>query len=123
MPNGLSFKDKEKIERTELRIKWWEDPSLMTYKTISLHPTDDLPEESIDLSGLKENDYYKNNDKSVFFGHYWLKADQPSLFRQNICCLDYSVANNGYLVAYRLDDERILDEQKFIYVKKTPKTS
>jgi len=32
MPGGLKFRDKEDIERTEMRIKWWEDPSLSTYK-------------------------------------------------------------------------------------------
>ncbi|MCC6845740.1 MAG: hypothetical protein LC116_09075 [Bacteroidetes bacterium] len=36
-------------------------------------------------------DYYKESDKKVFFGHYWLSG-KPSAIRDNIGCLDYSVA-------------------------------
>ena len=98
-----------------MRIKWWADPSKMTYIKISLHPNDDLPEGEIDLLALKDTDYYKEDDKSVFFGHYWLE-EKPSLYKGNICCLDYSVANKGYLAAYSFDDEPILDGSKFVFV-------
>ncbi len=115
MPEGLFFNDKDGNVRTEIRIKWWEDPSEMTYKSISVEPIDNLPEVPIELSSLKSLDYYDRTDKRVFFGHYWLKG-APSLYKQNICCLDYSVAKGGKLVAYRFDDEHHLDNKNFVYV-------
>lgn len=64
---------------------------------------------------LESLDYYQSTEKKVFFGHYWLKGE-PSIQRENICCLDYSVAKQGKLVAYRLDEEDNLDNSKLIYV-------
>jgi hypothetical protein len=115
MPEGLFFTDKDGTRRTEMRIKWWEDPSKMTYKSISVEPIEKLPEQPIKLSNLKSLDFYRGDDKKVFFGHYWLKG-QPSLYKDNICCLDYSIAKGGKLVAYRLNGEGILDSRNFIYV-------
>ena len=115
MPSGDFFTDKDGTKREDIRIKWWENPSQMTYKSISIEPIDHLPEQPIVISELKSLDYYPKDDKKVFFGHYWLKGE-PSLYKGNICCLDYSVAKNGKLVAYRLDEENNLDNGKFIYV-------
>lgn len=115
MPHGLSFRDKDGTSRTEIRIKWWENPSQMTYKSISVEPIDNLPDQPIEVSELKSTDYYKANDKKVFFGHYWLRGE-PTLYKDNICCLDYSVAKGGKLVAYRLDEEVKLDQRKLVYV-------
>jgi hypothetical protein len=115
MPEALFFTDKDGTKRTEIRIKWWEDPSEMTYKSISVEPIDNLPEQQIELSELKSLDFYSNKDKKVFFGHYWLNGE-PALYRENICCLDYSIAKNGKLVAYRLNGETILDNKNLIYV-------
>lgn len=115
MPVGLDFIDKDGTLRSEIRIKWWEDPARTTYKKITVEPLDNLPESPIDLSLLKNQDYYLEDDKPVFFGHYWLRGN-PTLYRDNICCLDYSVAKHGHLVAYRLDDEKKLDNKKLVYV-------
>ena len=112
LPNKIFFKDKDGEKRTQMRYKWWEDPSGMTYKSICMHPIDELPQEAVNLKGI---DFYKKDDKIVFFGHYWLKG-KPSLYKDNICCLDYSVAEKGVLAAYRFDNELILDEKKFVYV-------
>jgi hypothetical protein len=38
------------------------------------------------------------------------------LQRENICCLDYSVAKEGRLVAYRYDGEHRLDGGKLVFV-------
>lgn len=115
MPEGLNFTDKDGTKRTEIRIKWWEDPLQTTYKNISIEPIGNLPEILVDLSHLNSVNYYTPDDKMVFFGHYWLKGN-PTPYRKNICCLDYSVAKGGHLVAYRLDEENKLDERKLIFV-------
>ena len=87
----------------------------VNYKQISVEPLDNLPETPVDLSLLKNAEYYLETEKPVFFGHYWLKGN-PSLYRNNICCLDYSVAKNGYLTAYRFDGEKELSNDKFVFV-------
>ena len=114
LPPGLEFTDKDGTIRSEIRIKWWEDPLNATYKSISVEPLD-LPETPVILIPLEISSYYHENNKPVFFGHYWLKG-HPLLYRENICCLDYSVAKNGYLVAYRFDGEEKLSEEKLVWV-------
>lgn len=115
VPKEFAFKDKDGTTRTEIRIKWWEDPSKMTYKSISVEPIHNLPEKTIELSELESPDFYRGDEKKVFFGHYWLNGE-PSLYKDNICCLDYSIAKKGKLVAYRLNDENVLDSRNLVYV-------
>jgi Calcineurin-like phosphoesterase len=115
LPPPLSFIDKDETERNEIRIKWWENPQNSTYRDISVEPLEEFPESSLDLKVSASSNYYKENEKPVFFGHYWLK-ETPGLYRNNICCLDYSVARKGYLVAYRFDGEEKLSNSKFVYV-------
>ncbi len=115
LPEGITFKDKDGAIRKDIRIKWWENPARFTFKQLSVEPIQDLPDEPIDPSHLSDSSYYAESDKPVFFGHYWLKGN-PSIFKKNICCLDYSVAKCGYLVAYRYDNEEILSAGKLVYV-------
>ncbi|MEO7081831.1 MAG: metallophosphoesterase [Flavobacteriales bacterium] len=89
MPEGRSFTDKDKNVRHHIRYKWWVDPP--------------------------DTGYYTKDELPVFFGHYWL-TDAPALFRSNVCCVDYSVANNGKLVAYRFDGEAVLENDRFVVV-------
>lgn len=115
MPKGLSFYDKDDTERTKIRIKWWEDPTQSTYRKISVIHLENLPERHLDISLLHNSTYYPKDEKPVFFGHYGLNG-QPALFRENVCCLDYGVAKKGWLVAYRFDGEKVLSNEKFIFV-------
>jgi Calcineurin-like phosphoesterase len=115
MPDGLFFTDKDGTQRSEIRIKWWEDPSKETYKTISIEAIENLPDSPIDAAHLPSTEFYNSENKKIFFGHYWLKG-KPALQKNNICCLDYSVAKGGNLVAYRLQDELHLDEKNLIFV-------
>jgi len=58
--------------------------------------------------------YYRSDNKPVFFGDYWLN-DRPSIYQSNVCCLDYSVAKQGKLVAYRYDQEPDLTNDNLIW--------
>ena len=78
-------------------------------------PIDDLADESVDLQLFKSSDYYKVDDIPVFFGHYW-RSETPSVYRKNICCLDFSVADNGHLAAYRQDGENSLNNENICFV-------
>lgn len=115
MPEGKFFTDKDGAKRTEMRIKWWEDPATSSYKNISVERIEDLPDEPVNTAHLKDTTYYREDDKPVFFGHYWLKGN-PTLYRNNICCLDYSVAKHGHLAAYQFNGESRLSDEQFVYV-------
>jgi hypothetical protein len=115
LPENVFFADKDGTVRNETRIKWWEDPSKTSYKQISVVPIDSLPESPVEIELLASSDYYNHDEKPVFFGHYWLNGS-PMLYRNNICCLDYSVAKQGHLVAYRYNGEEVLDNDKLVFV-------
>lgn len=115
LPEGHFFLDKDETPRTRIRARWWEDPAGMTYKSLSVEPIDSLPDVPVDLANLSSTDSYRSDDKMVFFGHYWLKG-KPRVFHHNACCLDYSVAKNGHLAAYRHNGEARLDPANLVYV-------
>jgi len=110
-PAGNIFKDKDGHERSSIRTKWWENPIKNTFKSIAIHPNGTYPDDKIELA----DSFYDANDKPVFFGHYWLKGE-PKLFQNNICCVDYSVANNGKLVCYTYNNEKKLNDSNFTFV-------
>jgi len=112
LPKKVHFLDKDGNPRTDIRIKWWENSKNKTYKEMCVKEIKELKtEKKFD----KEIDYYKPNEKPIFFGHYWLEG-KPKLRTSNACCLDFSVAKNGHLCAYRWDGESQLDYSKFFYV-------
>ena len=115
MPHGQHFYDKDGHKRTQIRIKWWENPAHMTYRTLSIIPMDELPSEPLSKNDQQQNSYYSTDEPPVFFGHYWLRGE-PALYRDNICCLYYSVAKKGKLVAYRFHSEKKLQNEKLAYM-------
>jgi hypothetical protein len=48
---------------------------------------------------------------------YWLPPESPRPLTENVACLDYSVAKNGMLVAYRWDGERTLNLEKMVFAR------
>lgn len=115
MPKGLYFRDKDSNVRNELRIKWWKDPSNLSYHEMSVLPIENLPDTIIDKSLTGHVRPYSPDERPVFFGHYWLTGT-PHLLRENVCCLDFSVAKHGFLTAYRFDGEKELSNDKFVFV-------
>jgi hypothetical protein len=115
LPQATTFRDKDGHERTSARVKWYEAPHGHTYRTYAMvgEPVESdlpLPEEVIAAAVP-----YPESSKPVFVGHYWMRAEQPRLLRQNIACVDWSVAKGGFLCAYRWDGEQTLDESKFVW--------
>lgn len=90
-------------KREKCRVKWWHysNGNTMNDEYLFNCPTS--------LKGLEFNGNIENipDDKPIFFGHYWLKDENPTISNSNAICLDYSVAKNGHLVAYSLDTEKI----------------
>ena len=117
LPEGISFNDKDGNKRHEIRIKWW-DESLETYQQASVLRIPSLNDASA-INIPKENKIagYPNEDKPVFFGHYWFTGT-PERIRNNVACLDFSVAFGGPLVAYRWDNkEQNIRNESFVTVK------
>ena len=117
LPDGLTFRDAEGVLRKRTRLRWWIDPKNANLQELSFQPGVELPLVEVPQE-IHELDFYGENERPVFFGHYWLTG-LPELIRDNVCCLDYSVAGyrgDGRLVAYRFDGEQKLDNQKFVSV-------
>lgn len=115
LPDRFEITTKDGRKRTKIRAKWWENTQIdIDYCKISIELIENLPNLIIDKSILFKN-HYKETEKPVFFGHYWLDGEL-SLFKNNICCLDYSVAKSGKLVAYKYDLENDLSSQKFVSI-------
>ena len=118
LPVGEHFTDAEGVRRVKTRIAWWLDPAKATFRELSFQPGVSMDVQTEVSPKVRARNFYGENERPVFFGHYWLTG-LPKLIRDNVCCLDFSVAGyrgNGRLVAYRFDGEQILDERKFVFV-------
>ncbi|MBD3626502.1 metallophosphoesterase [Cyclobacterium sp.] len=114
LPINASIQEAGFAAGTRIRYKWWEDPAQMSYKDFSVDPVD-LPDLALDLSLIKDRQYYGEGEKPVFFGHYG-RAGFSSIIRHNVCCLDFGMGNGGYLAAYRMDESLKLSNDKLVYV-------
>ena len=109
----MSFDDKDGNTRNAVRIKWWADKALKLGDVI-------LPQ-SIDIGDAAElpiPEYvpvYRSDNPPCFIGHYWL-CGKPQPMTPKIACLDYSIAKNGKLVAYRWSGEQEILAENFTYV-------
>lgn len=118
LPGNRSMTAKDGMVRQFFRTKFWsQNPQI--YSDVVFQP-DPLPSELTHLR-LSESEkekllYYPETEKPLFFGHYWMSG-VPSIIRSNIACLDYSAVKYGRLVAYRMDNEKQLNNGKFTWVR------
>ena len=116
LPPGKSFLDQGKHERKEVRIKWWESNVGKSIKDLAVKPQDVRSlSDAVKADPIHNSEAYSPQEKPVFFGHYWLEEKEPIVQASNVCCVDYSVANKGKLVAYRFDGETELRKEKFCW--------
>jgi len=98
LPEGHSFSDKDGNVRNEIRTKWWqEDEPTYRNSAIGVKNPESLPKDVIPGNAMPGYD----NQKPLFIGHYWMKGT-PCLQSDMIACVDWSVANGGNMVGYRL---------------------
>jgi len=114
LPAGTSFEDKGGKIRHEVRVRWWQD-DLSTYRKAAIGPPGDMamiPDEPMpeDWKG------HVYSGPPVVFGHYWFTG-RPTVISKQFACVDYSVAKDGPLVAYRWDGEEELSSEKLAWVK------
>ena len=114
LPDGHFFIDKDGTKRTMCRTRWWLNSEGLALGEFLFHS----PETVHDLivSSEEQNYGYDNSAPIVFFGHYWLNPGIPHSQAPNVCCLDYSIAKEGILVAYRWSGEEVIDNNNFVTV-------
>lgn len=107
-----SFKDSDGKIRNEARVKWWLNPEKLTQQEYFFRSdsSETLSKE------LKSSWYYPSSEKPVFIGHYW-KTGEIKFEAENVCCVDYSIAKGGKLVAFRLNDDADLSSGTFVWVE------
>jgi hypothetical protein len=116
LPDGASFQDKDGHVRTEIRTRWYLDPAGHTYRTYALQSDPISCDLSLDPAVIAAAAPYPTSAKPVFVGHYWLSAQQPRILAPNVACLDYSVAKDGFLCAYRWNGEQMLTNENFVWL-------
>ncbi|WP_338924985.1 metallophosphoesterase (plasmid) [Pseudomonas silesiensis] len=116
LPNGLTYHDKDGIERDKTRTRWW-DKQARTYRELGLVSEAMrclLPDQEVPGAERIEND----SPHCVFFGHYWMHGE-PELLGDRVACLDYSIGKgtaSGKLCAYRWSGESVLNKENFTWV-------
>lgn len=111
LPEGYSVKDFAGYDRTAVRTKWWLTEELTLSQLAMGVPN---PEALPDIKVSRESMPGYDLQKPLFIGHYWLRGE-PTLLTSNIACLDWSVAQDGPLVAYRWNESK-LSNKNFIQV-------
>ncbi|HSN60216.1 MAG TPA: hypothetical protein VLR49_04740, partial [Ferruginibacter sp.] len=114
IPEEYMWYDKDGHARNANRIKWWVEPSAANYDSFLFSCPPALMAEKVPAD-LSVN-IYPADAPPVFFGHYWLEDQFPVIQSSNVICLDYSVAKNGALVAYRWSGEEQVDNKHFVMV-------
>ena len=111
LPPGVSFVDKDKRHRREVRLAWWRQAQ--TFRAAAL-PMPGLDIERIPEVPLPEGAPPAISDGGpIFFGHYWMHGT-PQVLGERFACVDHSAGHGKPLVAYRFDGEPQLDSAKFV---------
>jgi hypothetical protein len=116
LPEGISYLDKDGIERRRTRTRWW-DKDARTYRELAVGSESmrsQLPDQ--DVPGMAVVNY--ESQHLVVFGHYWMQGT-PQPLGPRVACLDYSIGKgspSGKLCAYRWDGETDFCPDKFVWV-------
>lgn len=114
LPEGHSFQDKDGITRKRVRVRWW-DTEAVTYRSAAmLSPIE--REKLPDLSIPEHSRVAYQGGKPLFVGHYWLMGE-PAPLSNKVACVDYSIAKEGKLAAYRWNGEDTLSASNFYFVE------
>jgi hypothetical protein len=116
LPPGISFRDKDNVERFLTRVRWYAPPEGHTVASYALPHFAGLPEAKLPAKVLAEARPYPPDAPPIFFGHYWLNDASPAPLAENVACLDYSVARGGFLCGYRWEGEGRVEESNLVRV-------
>jgi hypothetical protein len=117
LPDGQCFYDNDIHKRTKIRCRWYLSPQGQTYRSYALQSGEIACDLKLEASVIVEATPYPAIAKPVFIGHYGLSAERPEALADNVACLDFSVANGGFLCGYRWQGEQKVTSDKFVWVK------
>lgn len=120
IPYIKGFRDKDGKYRRQIRIRWWMPDGQHSYRGLSIHRQQGISEEKVPDDWVLPLVGYPKEAKPVFVGHYWMNG-KPRRLEPNIACLDYSVAKQGALTAYRWDGEQELNNAHFVQQEVLPR--
>ena len=115
IPQGYHYTDKNGIFRKEARKMWWLTQPGNTMGTMYASLPDHLKDIPVEVDHDAFEIQYKHDEKPVFFGHYWMNEKDFDIIRENICCVDFSIAKDGVLAAYRFSGESDLKVQHLLH--------
>ena len=113
MPEGLSYEDKDGIERRKARYAWWNDKA-KNMEEAAVISSDFKFKKNRSKSELSEYTIEEGDRRPytdavpLFFGHYWC-TDEDEIISDHAMCVDYSAGKGGPLKAYRWNGESKLD--------------
>jgi len=113
LPIGMNYVDRDGTNRNKIRVKWWKPINSETYRSISLNDDVNLPDIKVPYKQLDKLSSYSMNNIPVFIGHYW-NSGKPTILSTSVCCVDYSIAKNEKLVAYRWNKDKKLNDSNFV---------
>ena len=116
LPDGRTCKDKDGTERATMRIAWWQSRKRKKrsfYSEIAVPNAPSIPETPVPADIASTLPSYNRSEPPVIFGHYCLPPNPPQLLERNAACVDYSVAKEGFLVAYSWSGEKKLRPDHF----------
>ncbi|WP_339911081.1 metallophosphoesterase [Symmachiella dynata] len=116
LPEGITYRDKDGNLRTNVRVRWFESPEGKSLRDYALPPAPLAPDTPLSESMVDTRAVYAADAPPVFLGHYWLWSDRPTRLATNVACVDYSVAKDGILCAYRWNGEQELADKNFLWV-------
>lgn len=113
LPAGCTYLDNYGIERDRVRLAWWRRDARNLREMAVI---EDVSTEALENLPAPQEWIERCKGYLTFIGHYWMKGN-PSLIADDVICVDFSVAKDGVLTAYRLDpgDERA-DPGRFVWV-------
>jgi hypothetical protein len=114
IPEDYAWEDKDGHKRKENRIRWWVDTSACYGEFLFDCPPQMLAQQ---IDSEIQLVVYPKDAPPVFFGHYWMKDHSIAIQSANMVCLDYSIAKEGSLVAYRWNGEQEVRDENFVVVK------
>lgn len=110
--DGNYFLDKKGHPRAESRIKWWINQNdFKNFGEIIMNCPGNMVMQKIPENEL----YFYQEEKPVFFGHYKLYYN-PKIENPSAVCLDYGVLDGGDLVAYRINNNKVMvNDDQLVY--------
>lgn len=122
-PYGLPpYVDKGGHPRNEARLRWWVDGATTVAQLAMIEPNftkedgtpyPELPDTEVPVA---DRAYVYDSAVPVFFGHYW-RSGEPTEKRDwadRAACVDFSVAKDGALTAYRWSGENHILPTNFV---------